>query len=84
VLPPLEGTFFLTGRFDQLQQMVPFLALSAFASAFNEYFNRMAKEGQESHLQLVATRLRAALGKDARHLVKVIPNLGVISLLVRP
>ena len=70
-----NGAFFLPGKFDQLQQMTPFSALS---SSFNEYCNRMAKEGQSRHLPEVATKLRLALGGEARHLVKVIPNLGVI------
>ncbi|KAL7536583.1 hypothetical protein ACHAXR_007263 [Thalassiosira sp. AJA248-18] len=68
------GGLFLSGKFDQLDQNKPF---SALASAFNEYCDKMFKEGR-SNLQEVATRLRIALGGDARHLVKVIPNLSVI------
>ena len=70
-----DGALFLVGKFDQLQQSTPF---SALASAFNEYCNLMAKGGRDSHLQLVAARLKVALGEEARHLVKVIPNLGIL------
>ena len=70
-----DGALFLTGKFDQLQQSTPF---SALASAFNEYCNQMAKDGRDSHLQVIASELRVALGGEARHLVKVIPNLGII------
>jgi predicted ATPase len=70
-----NGAFFLTGKFDQLQQMTPFSALS---SAFNEYCNRMVAEGQSGHLQEVSEKLRIALGEEARHLVRVIPNLSAI------
>jgi predicted ATPase len=70
-----DGAFFLTGKFDQLQQMTPFSALS---SAFNEYCNQMSEESNSRHLPGVATKLRKALGEEARHLVKVIPNLGMI------
>jgi predicted ATPase len=38
----------------------------------------MKKDGRGSHLQVVASELRVALGGEARHLVKVIPNLGII------
>ncbi len=70
-----DGAFFLTGKFDQLQQMTPF---SALASAFNEYCSLMSEVSQSRHLPDVATKLRMALGEEARHLVKVIPNLGMI------
>ncbi|KAL3822933.1 hypothetical protein ACHAXA_011648 [Cyclostephanos tholiformis] len=70
-----DGAFFLSGKFDQLQQMTPF---SALASAFNEYCHRMSERGQSRHRQEVATKLRMALGGEAGHLLKVIPNLGLI------
>jgi predicted ATPase len=70
-----SGAFFLTGKFDQLQQMTPF---SAHASAFNEYCNLMSEEGQSRHLLEVVSKLRIALGEESRYLVKVIPNLGAI------
>jgi predicted ATPase len=69
------GALFLTGKFDQLQQMTPY---SALASAFNEYCDRMSMEGQSRNLQQVASKLRIELGGEARYLVKVIPNLGFI------
>ena len=70
-----EGALFLKGKFDQLQQMTPF---SALASAFNEYCNQMLKEGRYSNLKEVASELTKVVGKEAGHLVKVIPNLSVI------
>jgi len=69
------GGLFLTGKFDQLQQTKPF---STLASAFNEYCKKMCEEGRSSHLIEVASKLRTTLGKDAHHLVKVIPNLSLI------
>ncbi len=70
-----EGALFLKGKFDQLQQMTPF---SALASAFNEYCNQMLQEGRYSNLKEVASELTKVVGKEAGHLVKVIPNLSVI------
>jgi len=70
-----EGALFLKGKFDQLQQMTPF---SALASALNEYCNQMFKEGRSSNLEEVASKLTKVVGKEAGHLVKVIPNLCVI------
>ena len=70
-----EGALFLKGKFDQLQQMTPF---SALASAFNEYCNQMFKEGRSSNLEEVASKLTKVVGKEAGHLVNVIPNLCVI------
>ncbi|KAL3817360.1 hypothetical protein ACHAXA_004486 [Cyclostephanos tholiformis] len=71
----VDGALFLTGKFDQLQQTTPF---SALASAFSEYCNQMAKGCRYNDLELVASNLRVALGGEARHLVKVIPNLSAV------
>ncbi|KAL3800896.1 hypothetical protein ACHAW5_002047 [Stephanodiscus triporus] len=38
----------------------------------------MSMEGRSKYLHQVASKLRIALGREARHLVKVIPNLGFI------
>ena len=65
------GGLFFSGKFDKVQQTIPF---SALASAFNQYCNTMLTE-RHNHLQEVASKLRAALGSEAHHLVKVIPNL---------
>jgi len=70
-----SGGLFLSGKFDQLRQATPF---SALASAFNEYCTKMTNEGRSSHLQEVASKLRIGLGRDARYLVRVIPNLSII------
>jgi len=69
-----SGGLFLSGKFDQLRQATPF---SALASAFNEYCIKMTNEGRSRHLQEVASRLRIGLGRDARYLVRVIPNLSI-------
>jgi len=70
-----SGGLFLSGKFDQLRQATPF---SALASAFNEYCIKMTNEGRSRHLQEVASKLRSGLGRDARYLVRVIPNLSII------
>ncbi len=67
-----NGGLFLSGKFDQLNQATP---LSALSSAFNEYCNKMTEEGRSNNLVEVTSYLKAALGEEAKHLVKVIPNL---------
>ncbi|KAL7541084.1 hypothetical protein ACHAXR_010617 [Thalassiosira sp. AJA248-18] len=69
------GGLFLSGKFDQVQQAKPF---SAIASAFNEYCVKISNEKGTSRLQEVASKLRIALGAEAHHLVKMIPNLSII------
>eukprot|EP00804_Cyclotella_cryptica_P019507 CCRYP_006660-RA/>CCRYP_006660-RA protein AED:0.11 eAED:0.11 QI:0/0/0/1/1/0.5/2/0/852 len=69
-----NGGLFLRGKFDQMQQVNPF---SAVTSAFNNYFNELAKEA-ESQRAIFVTKLRTALGSDLYYLIKVIPNLSRI------
>lgn len=71
----MRGGIFLSGKFDQLQQTMPF---SAVASAFNEYCDILVREHGSVRAKVVASKLRIALGHDAYHLVKVIPNLSSI------
>ena len=69
------GGLFLSGKFDQMKQPTPFAAL---ASAFNTYCDEMASEWRSAMLEVVSSKLRAALGMDARYLVKIIPKLSGI------
>ena len=69
------GGLFLSGKFDQMKQPTPFAAL---ASAFNKYCDEMASEWRSAMLEVVSSKLRAALGMDARYLVKIIPKLSGI------
>ncbi|KAL7469039.1 hypothetical protein ACHAXS_009282 [Conticribra weissflogii] len=70
-----EGGLFLSGKFDQLQQATPFSALSC---AFNEYCNMLIGSVDSQNSVTVASSLREALGQDAIHLIKVVPNLALI------
>lgn len=67
-----NGGIFLSGKFDQLKQSEPF---SAVAGAFNEYCDVILSNGRCNRVSLIESRLRVALGQEAHHLVKVIPNL---------
>jgi predicted ATPase len=69
----LDGGVFLSGKFDRLHQTQPF---SVLATAFNKYCDILIQEADKEHTKLVASKLEEALGRDACHLVKVIPNLG--------
>ena len=70
-----SGGLFLSGKFDQLQSPKPF---SAVASAFDRYCYVLAKEGDQSIKLGIATELKATLGREAYHLVQLIPNLASI------
>ncbi|KAL7462682.1 hypothetical protein ACHAXS_004585, partial [Conticribra weissflogii] len=69
------GGFFLSGKFDQLQQAAPFTAIT---HAFNEFCSEIIADGESHHATSVASSIRLALGKDARYLIEVIPNLSLI------
>eukprot|EP00804_Cyclotella_cryptica_P013696 CCRYP_016138-RA/>CCRYP_016138-RA protein AED:0.23 eAED:0.26 QI:0/0/0/1/0/0/2/0/855 len=69
-----NGGLFLSGKFDQMQQIKPF---SAVASAFNNYCESLARE-EESQRDIFVAKLRAALGPDLYYLIKGIPNLSQI------
>ncbi len=70
------GGIFLSGKFDQLQQGKPF---SALASAFNQYCGILLQSCElASSKQMLARQLNHVLGRDAYHLIKLIPNLADI------
>ena len=74
------GGIFLIGKFDQRQQGRPF---SALASAFDEYCGILLWNSDLAPSKLkLATQINHVLGSEARHLAKLIPNLGNILGLV--
>lgn len=66
-----SGGLFLFGKYDQTQP-TPF---SAIAAAFNQYCDMLASEVETTRAKKVAEELNHNLGKEALHLVKVIPSL---------
>ena len=70
-----NGGIFLTGKFDQLKQATPFTAV---ANAFNQYCYMMINEGQTARAQKVVSELNRVLGREAFHLTRVIPSLGML------
>lgn len=70
-----DGGLFLSGKFDHLQQSRPF---SAIADAFDEYCNVLVGSVDSESEVAVASLLRQALGRDAIHLMKIVPNLSMI------
>jgi predicted ATPase len=70
-----DGGVFLSGKFDQMAQAKPFSALS---TAFDQYCRLLIKSNDEGWVKMVIDRLKAALGKEARHLINMIPRLGLI------
>ena len=70
------GGIFLSGKFDQLQQGKPF---SALASAFNQYCGILLQNFElASEKQKLAHQMTYVLGREAYHLIKLIPNLANI------
>ena len=70
------GGILLSGKFDQLQQGKP---LSALASAFNQYCGILLQSCELASLkEMLAGQLNAAMGREAFHLAKLIPNLAHI------
>jgi hypothetical protein len=70
-----EGGVFLSGEFDQMAQAKPFSALS---TAFNQYCHLLMRLDDHSWAKSVINRLNSALARDAHHLIKMIPSLGLI------
>ena len=67
-----DRNIFLSVKFDQLQQANP----SAFLSAFNDYCSIFVKKNSASQIELMATKLRHAVGQDGlSDLIKVMPEL---------
>ena len=72
----LSGGIFLTGKFDQLQQGKPF---SALASAFNEYCRMLMQNSElQTTREVMASKLKSSLGREAYYLTKIIPSLNDI------
>jgi len=69
------GGIFISGKFDQLKQSVPFPAISC---AFNEYCNFLVSDVGSRESVEIATTLRESFGPDACYLAKLIPNLSMI------
>ncbi|KAL7480275.1 hypothetical protein ACHAW6_005968 [Cyclotella cf. meneghiniana] len=67
-----EGGLFLSGKFDQMKQVAPF---SALASAFDQYCDVLIRERESNWAKQIVHTLNIALGRDACHLIKVIPKL---------
>jgi predicted ATPase len=70
-----EGGVFISGKFDQMAQAKPFSALS---TAFDQYCHLLMRSNDLSWVESIVDRLKAALGRDSHHLIKMIPNLGLI------
>lgn len=72
-----EGSLFLTGKFDQMQQPKPF---SALASALDQYCDLLLrlKEKDTGRFKSIVDSFNTALGSDACHLFNVIPRLETI------
>jgi hypothetical protein len=75
-----SGGILLSGKFDQLQLGKPF---SALASAFDVYCGCLSQttfqnSGSSSIADVIASRLRSSLGREAYYLAKIIPNLAII------
>ena len=68
-----EGGLFLSGKFCQMRQGVPF---SALTSAFDLYCDVLMQNEQTSWARSVIKGLKDALAKDAVYLIRVIPKLG--------
>ncbi|KAL7483730.1 hypothetical protein ACHAW6_009383 [Cyclotella cf. meneghiniana] len=67
-----RGGLFFTGKFDQMKQVSPF---SALASAFDQYCDLLIKENHSEWAKQIGNKLKISLGRDACHLIKVIPKL---------
>eukprot|EP00985_Skeletonema_marinoi_P011488 scaffold5474_cov81-Skeletonema_marinoi.AAC.1 len=69
----MSGGIFLAGKFDQLQQGKPF---SALAAAFNGYCGMLMQRSElQKRREVVASKLRSSLGREAYYLTKIIPLL---------
>eukprot|EP00984_Skeletonema_dohrnii_P007942 scaffold2926_cov109-Skeletonema_dohrnii-CCMP3373.AAC.14 len=71
-----HGGVLLSGKFDQLEQGKPF---SALASAFNQYCGTLLQNCElKQSKQKLTHQINHALGGEAYHLAKLIPNLATI------
>ncbi|KAK1739316.1 putative AAA ATPase [Skeletonema marinoi] len=71
-----HGGVLLSGKFDQLEQGKPF---SALASAFNQYCGTLLQNCElKQSKQKLTHQINHALGREAYHLAKLIPNLATI------
>ena len=70
-----KGAIFLSGKFDQVNQATPF---SALASVFGQYCDLLMSSRESIWVKMIVQKLKVALGEDARHLISVIPKLGLI------
>ena len=65
---------FISGKFDQYQRNIPYLALT---QAFNEFCNQLLTESEET-LQEWQDKILAAVGKNGQILIDIIPNLELV------
>lgn len=70
-----KGGLFLMGKFDQMQQARPF---SALAAALDQYCVLLLSHIDSDWASIVIEKLNVTLGRDAWHLVNVLPKLGFI------
>ncbi|MDJ0555151.1 MAG: serine/threonine-protein kinase PknK, partial [Microcoleaceae cyanobacterium MO_207.B10] len=71
----LEKTgMFISGKFDQLQRDIPFLA---WLNAFQELIKQTLSE-PEAKLKTIATELQKILGEEAQVIIDVIPELELL------
>eukprot|EP00804_Cyclotella_cryptica_P018768 CCRYP_007259-RA/>CCRYP_007259-RA protein AED:0.28 eAED:0.28 QI:0/1/0.66/1/1/1/3/2507/1005 len=70
-----QGGLFLSGKFDQMQQVTPF---SVLAAAFDQYCDMLVRQKEADWAKLVVHKLSVGLGPDASHLIGVIPKLSQI------
>ena len=71
-----EGGISLYGKFDQLQQGKPFVALAA---AFDQFCGNLIHDEKLNWVrQAVACQVITVMGPAAYHLTKIIPNLAII------
>ncbi|MCP4046219.1 MAG: AAA family ATPase, partial [Gammaproteobacteria bacterium] len=69
--------YFISGKFDQLQRNIPYVALS---QAFDQLMRQLLTES-EARLQAWRRKLLAALGPNGQVLIDLIPTL---ELVIRP
>jgi predicted ATPase len=67
----LNGGYFLTGKFDQMEQVRPF----SVASAFNKYIDLIMMEADTTHVRLIASKVHETLGQGVHHLTQMVPSL---------
>ena len=69
-----RGGYFMSGRFDELQQVQP---LSAIVAAFNKYCDFLLS-GNTDNFKRIRDAIKHALGTDANVLTNLIPRLSKI------